>query len=59
MSWQSHVCDKQWSVFGNVVSAVHKGLISLQNNYQVGLMVNCALLASRWVAGLNLSGVQF
>ena len=53
------MCDEQWSVFGNVVSAVHKGLISPRNNYQVGLMVNGALLASRWVAGLNLSGVRF
>ena len=27
VSWWSHVCDEQWSIFGNDVSAVHKGLI--------------------------------
>ena len=55
MSWRSHVCD-ECSLFGSDVNAVHKGLISLQNNYQVGLMVNCASLTKRWVAGSNLSG---
>ena len=58
MSWRSHVCD-ECSLFGSHVNAIHKGLISLQNNYQVGLMVNCASLTSRWVAGSNLSVAQF
>ena len=58
MSWRSHVCDK-CSLFGSHVNAVHKGLISLQNDHQVGLMVNCASLTSRWVVGLNLSSAQF
>ena len=57
MSWRSHVCDER-SLFGSHVNAIHKGLISQQNNYQVGLMVNCAL-TSRWVVGSNLSVAQF
>ena len=31
------------------MSAVHKGLISVRNNYLVGLVVSGAILASRWV----------
>ena len=52
------MCD-ECSLFGSDVNAVHKELISLQNNHQVGLMVNCASLTSRWVVGSNLSGAQF
>ena len=53
------MCVTRCSLFGNDVNTVHKGLISIQNNYQVGLMVNCASLTSSWVAGSNLSDAQF
>ena len=51
------MCDVLWSIFGSLCSAVHRVLNSKKIKCSVGVVVNCACLASHWVGGLNLDGV--